>query len=98
MIILGDEEPYVNGYEVIFRREKKGIFKEVLETLTDRERTVISERFGLIDGKEKTLDQVGERFGVCKERVRTIEKKAMRKLRHPTRSKKLEMHFMDLYK
>jgi RNA polymerase primary sigma factor len=58
-----------------------------LESLTDRERTVIELRFGLADGKERTLEEVGSAFNVTRERIRQIEAKALRKLRHPTRSK-----------
>lgn len=68
---------------------------EVLSTLTDRERTVLVERFGLLDGKPKTLEEVGLRFKVTRERVRQIEAKALRKMRHPTRSKQLQA-FLDL--
>ena len=58
-----------------------------LESLTDRERTVIELRFGLADGKERTLEEVGSEFNVTRERIRQIEAKALRKLRHPTRSR-----------
>ena len=62
---------------------------EVLGTLTDRERRVLELRYGLTDGQEKTLEEVGQEFTVTRERVRQIEAKAMRKLRHPSRSRKL---------
>src|SRR3569832_762822 len=65
---------------------------EVLSTLTDRERTVLIERFGLLDGKPKTLEEVGIRFKVTRERVRQIEAKALRKMRHPPRSVGLPPH------
>lgn len=63
--------------------------EEMLEELTDREREVLRLRFGLEDGHPYTLEEVGRRFGVTRERIRQIEAKALRKLRHPSRSKKL---------
>ena len=61
-----------------------------LDTLTDRERKVIELRFGLIDGQARTLEEVGKEFNVTRERIRQIEAKALRKLRHPSRSRKLK--------
>lgn len=78
------------GYAIL-----KDKMSEVLSTLTDRERTVLIERFGLLDGKPKTLEEVGLRFKVTRERVRQIEAKALRKMRHPTRAKQLQA-FLDL--
>ena len=63
---------------------------EVLQTLTPREAKVLSLRFGLEDGNPKTLEEVGKEFNVTRERIRQIEAKALRKLRHPSRSKKLK--------
>jgi RNA polymerase primary sigma factor len=68
-------------------REQLG---EVLETLTVREKRVLELRFGLEDGRSRTLEEVGQHFGVTRERIRQIEAKALRKLRHPSRSKKLK--------
>ena len=63
---------------------------EVLATLTPRENEVLKLRFGLKDGKTRTLEEVGEVFGITRERIRQIEAKALRKLRHPSRSKRLK--------
>jgi RNA polymerase primary sigma factor len=62
---------------------------DVLYTLSDREARVLQLRFGLEDGRQRTLEEVGRDFGVTRERIRQIEAKALRKLRHPSRSKKL---------
>jgi RNA polymerase primary sigma factor len=62
----------------------------VLNTLTSREEKVLRLRFGLEDGRARTLEEVGQVFGVTRERIRQIEAKALRKLRHPSRSKKLK--------
>lgn len=61
----------------------------VLDSLTGRERRVLELRFGLVDGRNRTLEEVGREFNVTRERVRQIEAKALRKLRHPSRSRKL---------
>ncbi|MEM9480074.1 MAG: RNA polymerase sigma factor RpoD [Verrucomicrobiota bacterium] len=68
----------------------KDKIKEVLDTLSDRERRVLEQRFGLIDGYSRTLEEVGRQFEVTRERIRQIEAKALRKLRHPTRIRRLE--------
>ncbi len=68
--------------------------EDVLDSLTLRERRVLQLRFGLEDGRSRTLEEVGREFGVTRERIRQIEAKALRKLRHPTRSKKLR-DFLD---
>ena len=63
---------------------------DVLATLTPREAKVLQLRFGLVDGRQRTLEEVGKEFNVTRERIRQIESKALRKLRHPSRSKKLK--------
>ena len=67
---------------------------EVLDTLTEREEKVLRLRFGLVDGRPRTLEEVGKEFNVTRERIRQIEAKALHKLRHPSRSKKLK-DFLD---
>jgi RNA polymerase primary sigma factor len=64
--------------------------RDVLDTLTDRERQVLEQRFGLVDGYSRTLEEVGRQFKVTRERIRQIEAKALRKMRHPTRIRQLE--------
>lgn len=85
-----DSPSEATGYSIL-----KDKMNEVLETLTDRERKVLIRRFGLIDGKPKTLEEVGLEFTVTRERIRQIEAKALRKMRHPTRSKQLRA-FLDM--
>ena len=63
--------------------------EQVLNTLTPREERIIKMRFGLEDGTEHTLEEVGHNFGVTRERIRQIEAKALRKLRHPSRNRRL---------
>lgn len=67
----------------------------MLDTLTDREENVLRLRFGLDDGKMRTLEDVGKVFNVTRERIRQIEAKALRKLRHPSRSKQLKDFIED---
>ena len=64
--------------------------KEILDTLTEREADVLRMRFGMYDGRTHTLEEVGQIFGVTRERIRQIENKAIRKLRHPSRAKKIK--------
>ena len=71
------------------RQLLKEQMQDVLEGLSDREREVLELRFGLNDGQARTLEEVGLTFGVTRERIRQIEAKALRKLRHPIRSRKL---------
>ena len=77
-------------YDNVSKEFLKDYLNEVLNTLSDRERKVLIMRFGLDDGKSKTLEDVGKEFNVTRERIRQIEAKAIRKLRHPTRAKKLK--------
>lgn len=80
-----DSPSEATGYSIL-----KDKMHEVLSTLTERERKVLIQRFGLLDGKPKTLEEVGMEFNVTRERIRQIEAKALRKMRHPTRSKQLK--------
>jgi len=75
--------------ETVIHQSLKEHIDEALKTLTDREARVLKMRFGLGDGNEHTLEEVGQQFKVTRERIRQIEAKALRKLKHPTRSKKL---------
>ncbi|MBI2611651.1 RNA polymerase sigma factor RpoD [Candidatus Gottesmanbacteria bacterium] len=77
-------------YDSASRELLKEHLEEVLHTLSDREKRVLILRFGLEDGRPRTLEEVGAEFGVTRERIRQIEAKALRKLRHPSRSKKLK--------
>ncbi len=76
--------------EAAFLNLLKDQVEEVLSTLTPRESRVLRLRFGLKDGRSRTLEEVGREFGVTRERIRQIEAKALRKLRHPSRSKRLK--------
>ncbi|MFH1832845.1 MAG: RNA polymerase sigma factor RpoD [Candidatus Levyibacteriota bacterium] len=77
-------------FDTASRELLKEQVEQVLSTLSDRERRVLEERFGLKDGKSKTLEEVGKMFAVTRERIRQIEAKALRKLRHPSRGNKLK--------
>lgn len=79
-----------NPSEMTAHSMLKDRLRDVLNTLTDRERQVLDYRFGLTDGYSRTLEEVGKEFNVTRERIRQIEAKALRKLRHPTRLRKLE--------
>jgi RNA polymerase primary sigma factor len=94
---LGDfieDKSMVNPADAVINVNLKDQTAQVLRTLTSREERVIKMRFGLEDGSEHTLEEVGQSFEVTRERIRQIEAKALRKLRHPSRSRKLRA-FMD---
>ena len=79
----------VSPADAVISVNLKEYTSQVLRTLTPREERVIKMRFGLEDGSEHTLEEVGQSFQVTRERIRQIEAKALRKLRHPSRSRKL---------
>jgi RNA polymerase primary sigma factor len=87
---IPDEETGARPEDAASHELLKEQVGEVLDTLNDREKKVLKLRFGLEDGRQRTLEEVGKEFGVTRERIRQIEAKALRKLRHPTRSKKLK--------
>ena len=86
---IPDEEVPAPAEAAAFSMLKEQLV-EVLDTLTEREQKVLKLRFGLEDGRARTLEEVGKQFDVTRERIRQIEAKALRKLRHPSRSKKLK--------
>ena len=95
---LGDFLPDINNMspeEYATNEILKEEIKNVLMTLQEREQEVLELRFGLIDGTSHTLEEVGKRFNVTRERIRQIEAKALRKLRHPSRAKKLKDFLSD---
>ena len=95
---LGDfikDERNLSPEEFATNEMLKEEIAQILETLTEREEKVIRLRFGLEDGKPRTLEEVGQMFGVTRERIRQIEAKALRKLRHPSRSRKLRDYMGD---
>ena len=90
---LGDfieDRQVVSPAEAVININLKEMTENVLKTLTPREEKVVKMRFGLDNGSDHTLEEVGQNFAVTRERIRQIEAKALRKLRHPSRSRKLE--------
>ena len=86
---LAHDQRLISSAEAVINVNLKDQTSHVLRTLTPREEKVIKMRFGLDDGSEHTLEEVGQSFAVTRERIRQIEAKALRKLRHPSRSRKL---------
>src|SRR5574337_49520 len=90
---LGDfieDKAVISPIEAVIGMNLSGQTEQVLGTLTEREQKILKLRFGLGDGRDHTLEEVGQQFDVTRERIRQIEAKALRKLRHPTRSRKLK--------
>lgn len=85
----------LNPHDYMMQEMVKKTLDEVLETLTDREEKVLRLRYGLLDGKTHTLEEVGKEFGVTRERIRQIEAKALRKLRSPQRQNKLKEFYLN---
>jgi RNA polymerase primary sigma factor len=91
--VLGDfipDDKQESPYDTTSREMLKENIDEVLQALSDREAKVLRMRFGLSGNKMMTLEEVGRKFGVTRERIRQIEAKALRKLKHPSRRKKLQ--------
>ena len=89
---LGDfieDETVIGPVDAASKQLLKEQMQDILDSLSERERKVLEMRFGLLDGQGRTLEEVGQAFGVTRERIRQIEAKALRKLRHPIRSRKL---------
>lgn len=84
-----EDKKALSPFESASQELLKGHIMEVLDSLSPREKRVLELRFGLTDGRTRTLEEVGKEFGVTRERIRQIEAKALRKLRHPSRSRRL---------
>ena len=96
---LGDfieDRGVVSPADAVININLKEMTEQVLNMLTPREERIIKMRFGLEDGTEHTLEEVGQKFGVTRERIRQIEAKALRKLRHPSRSRRLRAFLADV--
>ena len=90
LMVQGDRIGHVAPYQQALEDSDNEILSEVIRTLSPREQTILQLRFGLDDGRSRTLEEVGKEFHVTRERIRQIEAKALRKLRHPSRSRKLK--------
>lgn len=91
------EDEKADAEAMIFRAQLRDRLAEVMHNLTDREKVILQYRYGLIDGYDLTLEEIGKKFHLTRERVRQIEAKALRKLQHPARSKKL-YSFVDEFR
>lgn len=89
LLDLVEDDKNAKPEDAVTDSELADLMKELLDTLTDREKSVIRQRFGFDDGSPKTLEEVGKYFGVSRERIRQIEVKALRKLRHPSRARRI---------
>jgi RNA polymerase primary sigma factor len=85
------EEDVASPLDRLFTKEIREQAENVLRTLTPREASIIKMRFGFVDGAEQTLEEIGQRYGLTRERIRQIEAKALRRLRHPSRSRRLRV-------
>jgi RNA polymerase primary sigma factor len=83
------DDDAATAHEAVERSAMVGALREVLDTLPDRESHILALRFGLVDGRQHTLDEIGRHFGLTRERIRQLEKEAMAKLRHPSRTQQL---------
>jgi RNA polymerase primary sigma factor len=92
-----EDRAAISPAEAVINGDLKHHTAKMLRTLTPREEKIIKMRFGLEDGLEHTLEEVGQCFAVTRERIRQIEAKALRKLRHPSRSRKLRLFVVDVY-
>jgi RNA polymerase primary sigma factor len=90
-----EDRGVVSPADAVININLKEMTEQVLNMLTPREERVLKMRFGLEDGTEHTLEEVGQKFGVTRERIRQIEAKALRKLRHPSRSRQLRAFLAD---
>jgi RNA polymerase primary sigma factor len=92
-----EDRAAISPAEAVINGDLKHQTAKMLRTLTPREEKIIKMRFGLDDGLEHTLEEVGQCFAVTRERIRQIEAKALRKLRHPSRSRRLKLFVVGVY-